>query len=147
MASTYTYAKDKELTKVGITLTIRGIGAAIEVFYLGAVKNDATESIRHIFAMHPSMKDTSHAEECMMNFQKESDFNDAKENAYKCAKNVYPAIFNVVERLNIPIYAPDQGAVKKRFFIDGIPYEDFINSFDKLEAILLTLEKEVRDGI
>jgi len=146
MASTYTYAKDQELTKVGVAVTIGGRGASIETFYLGAVKSDSTGMIRHIFAMHPSMKGTSNAEECMMNFEMMIDCNESKVNVYLCAEKVYPAIFGVIERLDVPIYAPDNGSVKTRTF-NGVLYKDFVCSFKQLEAILLTLEKEVRDGI
>lgn len=146
MASTYTYAKDKELTKVGLALTMKGSGSTIEVFYLGAVVSDSTGMIRHIFAMHPSMKGTSNAEECMMNFEMMDDCNESKTNVYLCAEKVYPAIFGVIERLDVPIYAPDNSSLKSRRF-NGIPYKDFTCSHKELEAILLTLEKEVRDGI
>lgn len=144
MVSTYTYAKNQELTKVGDAVTLRVVGSTIDVFYLGAVQSDSTGRIRHIFAMHPSMKNTSKAEECMMNFEMMIDCYEFKTNAYLCAKKMYPAIFGVIERLDVPICAPDKSSVKTWTF-NGVPYKDFIRPFQQLETILLTLEKEVRN--
>lgn len=142
---TYTYAKDFELTKVGTAITMKGHGDRVLVFYLGAVKSN-TGKIRHIFALHPSELDTIQEKNTFMTFNYPKDWSQIKMNAYNCAKQQYPAIFNVIEDIKIPIHAPDNSNMKIRSF-DGLPYAEFIAPLKRLDQILYILEREVQYGV